>query len=1052
MTVEPRDILPGIASRAATITERIAALHSRGDGGDHGRDRPPRARYDLWSEAMGGAGKLPERLSVDGLDEAGAIRLVDGLAPALTTLPSWATVLGEALDYSESGEAIRLDDPAPFEDAFFPLVRKAVAMMRLDGASRALIESSRQTLMTRLAGLWGQTLEAEFGKFRPFGLGITARFARESASREHYLRFCADLREGALAKLCERYSALARLTGIAIESWIAEGREFAGRLAADIAVIEAVFSPDRPLGEPEEVNAGVSDLHRGARCVRIVRFANGCRVVYKPRDCSAEAAWRGLIEYINADGQLLDLWHPPTLCRNGYAWIGYVPERECADAVAVGRYYRRAGMLLCLAYALHGSDLHHENVLASGEYPVLIDLETLFVPEQRLGGQVAEFTQSRSRFRRSVLPVGLLPRWEAVPGGNALDTGGFSARDPGETAGDRPMWRFPNTDLMHRAMMPMPMDPTRNVPSLGGRVAAPEGHVTAIVEGFAAMYGFLMRSRQELLSDDGPLAAFRGCPARVLFRNTQFYGRLMKQSLAPRNLEDGVALGLALEVLYRSWLLDSPSPDAHRIARAEICDMERLDTPHFTIPNDEAEFSPDGGPRFSGLFARGGWQDVRDTLANLNDGDKARQCAYIRAAFQAKVGRHVSPAAQTAARRLAPVLSDTELVDRAIGIARRIRGEALGSGADPVWIDLQEVANSGRYHLQPMSRGLWGGTAGVGVFFAACYAVTGDPEYRELSLAALATARAGLVARGVDPDFARAVALDIGLGAGEGLGSLMLAFVQISRLLGEPGLAEDAARLARLVTAESLAKGELLDYLTGAAGALVGCLAVHEARGDADALKSAIACGERLLAHQRADGSWITMRGQAPYGFAHGSAGIGYSLYRLYEAVGETRWLDAARAAVRFEHAGLDRERDNWPRPAVNGEPPVFMSGWCHGGVGIGLARLAQPRLRDEPDSREDIAAALRLVDSGPDPGVDQLCCGVFGQIELLLAAGDREKAVHRASAVVAEAEANGGYRLFESFDRSVVSFGLGQGLAGIGYGLLRVALPERIPSVVIPK
>ena len=40
------------------------------------------------------------------------------------------------------------------------------------------------------------------------------------------------------------------------------------------------------------------------------------------------------------------------------------------------RFYRRQGALLALLYALEATDFHAENLIASGEFPVLIDLET----------------------------------------------------------------------------------------------------------------------------------------------------------------------------------------------------------------------------------------------------------------------------------------------------------------------------------------------------------------------------------------------------------------------------------------------------------------------------------------------------------------------------------------------------------------------------------------------------------------------------------------------------------------------------------------------------
>jgi lantibiotic modifying enzyme len=53
--------------------------------------------------------------------------------------------------------------------------------------------------------------------------------------------------------------------------------------------------------------------------------------------------------------------------------VEYLP---CQNQEEIKRYYQRAGQLLCLLYVLGANDCHNENLIACGEYPVLVDLET----------------------------------------------------------------------------------------------------------------------------------------------------------------------------------------------------------------------------------------------------------------------------------------------------------------------------------------------------------------------------------------------------------------------------------------------------------------------------------------------------------------------------------------------------------------------------------------------------------------------------------------------------------------------------------------------------
>jgi lantibiotic modifying enzyme len=71
------------------------------------------------------------------------------------------------------------------------------------------------------------------------------------------------------------------------------------------------------------------------------------------------------------------------IARPDYGWVAYVQHRPCPDLPAARRYYQRAGAVLALLTALEASDFHYENVIASGEHPVPVDLEGLLHPRPR---------------------------------------------------------------------------------------------------------------------------------------------------------------------------------------------------------------------------------------------------------------------------------------------------------------------------------------------------------------------------------------------------------------------------------------------------------------------------------------------------------------------------------------------------------------------------------------------------------------------------------------------------------------------------------------------
>ena len=177
---------------------------------------------------------------------------------------------------------------------------------------------------------------------------------------------------------------LARQLITALENFVDSSLSFLGRLCADWEAIRAAFSPGTDPGVLVEVAGGVGDKHRGGQSVLIATFGSGLRVVYKPKALGVDVHVQELLAWLNARGD-----HPPfrtltVLDRGRYGWVEFVAAAACTSADEVRRFYERQGGYLALLYALEATDFHGENLIAAGEHPVLVDLESLFHP--RAGG------------------------------------------------------------------------------------------------------------------------------------------------------------------------------------------------------------------------------------------------------------------------------------------------------------------------------------------------------------------------------------------------------------------------------------------------------------------------------------------------------------------------------------------------------------------------------------------------------------------------------------------------------------------------------------------
>jgi type 2 lantibiotic biosynthesis protein LanM len=1085
-SMSERDLVE-IIERASTIDERLGDDFVPAESGDAALAE---RRLEAWSQALGNGDwdRLRRRLAWDGLDPEsvrpalGPVCLREGVP-----LPEWSKLLAEALRLApterQEDEAwptemgfLDAEDALPFEEVLAPFVlvarerlaRRTVASgTLLSAAARAALERS---LLRNLSSVSGELLLTEFETMRGREQSSWDRLfalAQEPEGRSLYRQFVRRLGEGGIARLLRQYPVLARQLGTISQLWVEASVEFLGRLEADMPELERLFSDDEESGNVVELEPSLSDPHRGGRSVIALTFASGRKLVYKPKDMGTEAAYHRLLAWLNELGAPLPFKVLKVLDRSTYGWVEFVEHLSCRDQDEARRYYERAGMLLCLFYALEGTDCHYENIIASGEYPVLIDTETLMHHRARAAVPEAENAQTEAfeRMGHSVLRSGLLPRWElSADRRTAYHISGLGEADEQELPVRAPRWVRINTDRMALEFAFAKLRARGNVPTLDDVPLSLQEHSPQVVEGFRRMYRFLLDHRDALLGAD-PLRELAGEQVRFVFRATRVYGLILRKVRHRRYLRDGADRSIQLEQLGLAQVpprdaVDEPDekPFFWPVFAAERLAMEGGDIPFFTARASSDALILPAGQEIDRCFQEPSFDLVLSVLEGLDDEDLEQQVAFIEGSMYAHLARVITtsqPDTDPEEDLSAGPPSEEAFVAPALEVAEVIRSCAIrtedGSAA---WIAPQYLVQAERYQLQPMDYDLYGGTSGVALFLAAAERFAPGSGYGELALAALRPLQSTLDRH---PDRLAGV---LGIGGASGLGSVAYSLLHVSRLLDEPALLEDARRVTNLITEDVIASDRALDVIGGAAGAILSLLALYEVRPNRRILEPAIACGGHLLEARTATDAglraWVTDEGLRTTGFAHGTAGIAYSLLRLYGHTRDPRFLEAAKEAIAHEDTQYSPENHNWVGFKEPGEP-AYQWQWCHGAPGIGLARVGGLGVLDTGQVREDIDLAVQTTLDFGVQGVDHPCCGNMGRAELLLSAGQRlarpeleEAARANAWRVVSRAERTGGFVLHPMLPRQVDNPGFFQGTAGIGYELLRMARPDLLPSVLL--
>ncbi len=1076
--------------------------------------------------AKGDQDLFEKRLRWDGLNTDTVRSLLQPQIPSSEPLPEWAETLRAIvqaarldIDDSDIDDGVPLLDPAhplPFEGVWWPAVR--VVRQRLferlgsklpSSVSIAAYRELELGLQRRLTNLCARTLDEEFSKARPVGTTLLNRLVSNDADStdRDYRHFVQSLRHDGLLTFFQTYPVLGRFMATVVDDGVEAIVEFIQRLEADLPLIESQWSTQNSLGVVAEVQPLLSDFHHHGRSVMTLTFESGLKLVYKPRDLGIEVAFGEFQRWCNKKDPSLGLRALTMLPRTGYGWVEFVEHLPCVDASAAHRFYQRSGMLLGVLYALDGTDCHHENLIACGEDLVLVDAEAIMHPHARLMTEDASLSNSERQpelndrafdfFNDSVLRTGLLPYWNIEAGSDTpYDVSGLGGNEAQQLPRSRLRWQAINTDrmqLIHESIVP-PV--AANVPMLDGQPLSPENYVDDLVIGFQKLIQLLMDHRAELLSPSSILSCFQGQRSRFIFRRTQVYGSVLFNGLSPKVLRDGIDFSIEIDILSRAFLFADEKPEAWSILRAERIAIERLDFPYFSVSVQSDSLSDALEAPLVRYLERSGYDQLLRRLNQLSDHDLARQISLIRGTFYASTARidmnssslsPGSPGERAGVRGLnsQATLPHTQqpripgrggdersndvnnevaparLLQAAKSIAETIQRNAIQESDGSInWIGLSRIPRTERFQYQPLGFNLYDGKSGIALFLASLDAVRGSHQYREMILGALQPLRRELAQ---DQKGLQRWVQQNEHGAASGLGSILYAWVKLSRFLSEPSLLDEANRLVEAMSEEWIVADRHVDVISGAAGTLLGILAIHRETKDTAILQKAIACGQHLL-NQRVsvDGApkaWTTLERKPLTGFSHGAAGIAYSLLQLYEVTHDAAYRDAALEAIDYERTAFSFSESNWNDFRgydVRGGQPAFAMSWCHGAPGIALARLGGLSILSTHEIEHEIDLALEKTRSTPFQSVDFPCCGNLGLAEVLLVASVklnrpslRTAANRRVAMTLEQAHQTGQYQLVHRMPTNDCSLGFFQGIAGIGYGLLRFMDSRQLPSVM---
>lgn len=836
--------------------------------------------------------------------------------------------------------------------------------------------------------------------------------------------------------------------------WKLNTKNFLTRLEQDLPEIQKEFSPNQPLGNVVHINTGLSDFHLGNQNVFEVTFESGLSIFYKPRTIKGDLLFRSFLEDLHKLGFPLTFKIANGLDKTHYCWVEKIVYLPCETEDQVKSYYRRAGALLCIFYLLSGRDFHHENLIAHGEYPVPIDLETLFTSNLDIkNGNISIYA-----LENSVLGTNMLPQLEFGEKGLAgMDMSGLGGKPGQEWSVTADTWQHVNTDEMEIVVSKVSLPQEKNLVKIKDKAVSPDKYINNILSGFKECYQFLKNHQKTILEEAKLLDRFDGVAFRHIIRPTRFYGKLLMSLKEIPCLRSRKAHKETHDILTH-YLTCRDNDFLTPITNEEIRALDQMDFPIFQSFPDQPHLYSEGKLILKNAFSEPAKALILKKFRGMSRNDCEQQIRYIKEAFASVYFEANVPHASLSRSTSGFEISDSNLIAEAECIAETIfsKGHANDLGGMH-WLALEFIPSSEQIMLKPLSYDLYGGEGGLALFFAALYHCTNKPYWHD---AAKKTIHG--ITHTLKLEDSKRLPGAIGLGGMTGVGSLIYILCRLGDLIPELNHLDDALKLFNLITLEHIQSDRDYDLIAGSAGLILSLVALYKKTHETKVLEKAQLTAQHLqdnIQNMPTGIGWKNDIGFQPMlGFSHGVAGIAYALEKLSEISGNQRWNTLANQALQYERSNYLSEQKNWPdfREPNKTVHPVQ---WCHGATGIGLGRLFSPNYHNDSQRHEEVQIALETtISSLPHTCADHCCCGYAGKATFILSASHKLKrpdlknyAENEIAKMISHSKEHGGYHSSPLLPRGTFAPGFMQGTAGVGYTLLQLTEQgKNLPQILV--
>lgn len=780
-----------------------------------------------------------------------------------------------------------------------------------------------------------------------------------------YDYFCEEIlvQKDFILRVFERYPVLGRCIEEAIVNMADFYTDIVKWFQHDRQAIQEVFCQGKDVQGIQRIEGSSSDMHHKGRYVVKVMLDNGMEILCKPRSMDNEERYSEMLQWLERETQITQ-YEYAILSYPDHSWCSVVEYASCKSQKELENYYERLGVQLFLTYLLGTRDLHCENIIASGQYPVLIDLETLTNIRYNRK-RVTANDEIYYQLSGSVLYTGILPFYHWNQNGRGVDSSIISGME-----GQRYPFRIPvivdgGTSDMRIEYRHSESAKNKNLATLNGEFQEPLRYGNSLKYGYRTAYNAVMQKKDEFRLILGKL---KDAECRYLIADTQRYSMVLSGSYHPRLLRDGADREL---FLYSMW--KGRKEEEKEIVDSEVRALLEGDIPYFYYCMSSANLYDDRGRRVSGYFERMPIELLYQKLEELGEEDMEKQCEYIELGLMPErtgqfMNRIYGPKENNIFRKNAKRTEKSAMIKKNIvSLTERVLQYAVWNQehSEVSWYAVQ-LSDDGRnsWEIRPMNLYLYNGLAGMLLLMQSLKKIDRRREIIEIY-----NALKRKIFWYTDSGCISLDNLQSGnTGAYAGESSILYTYLLLYQEEQDMLYLDYAKKHAKIVE-QLIEEDTEYDLLNGNAGAVHVLLMLYELTGDRtylDISERAMDVLKKTAEKQEQGIGWITEKGTPPMtGAAHGNSGVLMAIIHLWILTSKDRYEQLAEKVWIYEESLYRQEMNNWVdmRQEGDGTDTEGSMAWCHGAPGILYTRMQCYNLVKRLNGHNEMPGGCKYTD-----------------------------------------------------------------------------------------